>query len=81
LSVTEPITYSPEEEQDVSDLAAELATFESFAYLVRLAIAQVTIKSKWLRAVKAKAWSEGAQAQAAAYGMTKDTGPNPYEAS
>jgi len=26
----------------------------------------------------AEAWDEGAQAQAAAYGMDKDTGPNPY---
>ena len=26
----------------------------------------------------AAAWEAGAQAQAAAYGMDKDTGPNPY---
>ena len=31
-----------------------------------------------LRRFAADAWDQGAQAQAAAYGMDKDTGPNPY---
>ena len=31
-----------------------------------------------LTEVQAEAWDEGAQAQAAAYGMDRDTGPNPY---
>lgn len=31
-----------------------------------------------LAQVKADAWDAGAQAQAAAYGMDQDTGPNPY---
>lgn len=35
---------------------------------------------RWLSKVKAVAWDAGAQAQAAAYGMDKDTGPNPYPA-
>lgn len=33
---------------------------------------------RWLDQVKADAWDAGAQAQAAAYGMDQDTGPNPY---
>lgn len=28
---------------------------------------------------QAEAWEAGAQAQAATYGMDKDTGPNPYQ--
>jgi hypothetical protein len=28
--------------------------------------------------IAAQAWDEGAEAQARAYGMDKDTGPNPY---
>lgn len=32
----------------------------------------------WLTEVRAAAWDEGAKAQADAYGMDVDTGPNPH---
>lgn len=32
----------------------------------------------WLASVQADAWDEGVAAQCATYGMTPDTGPNPY---
>ena len=34
--------------------------------------------NRWLRGVLADAWDEGVHAQCAGYGMTPDTGPNPY---
>ena len=36
------------------------------------------VKAEARREGQADAWDEGAQAQAAAYGMDRDTGPNPY---
>lgn len=62
--------------EEAMDSSSPRATGVDLAGAVNEALA---LFATALEAERAEKWNEGAHAQAAAYGMDKDTGPNPYE--
>jgi hypothetical protein len=77
LSTTPRIETIDDEPHMAQYALSDSAYGKTIGYML-LPVKDVAFWSKLLRAQAEKAWNEGAEAQARAYGMDKDTGPNPY---